>query len=67
VALASTCRRMHDIWVQNSPNIIWHVAPKVVPAFDRALMTVSPSGNSNRSESDGYSSLLLGSCHSTRA
>jgi hypothetical protein len=40
-ALMSTCRQMHNIWTHHHPVIIWHVAPKTIPAFDRGLMTVS--------------------------
>ena len=39
-ALFLTCRHAHSVWVANNPNIIWHVAPKLIPAFDRALMAV---------------------------
>ncbi|KAK4124555.1 hypothetical protein N657DRAFT_395918 [Parathielavia appendiculata] len=32
------CRHLHAVWVANCPSIIWHVAPKVIPPFDRALI-----------------------------
>jgi hypothetical protein len=39
-ALFLACRHTHAVWVANSPNIIRHVAIKVIPAFDQALMAV---------------------------
>jgi hypothetical protein len=39
-ALLLTCRHLHSVWVANAPSIVWHVGPKVIPAFDQALMAV---------------------------
>jgi hypothetical protein len=39
-ALSLTNRRMHAVWLEHQSIILWHVGPKMVPAFDRALMAV---------------------------
>ena len=39
-ALLLTCRYAHSVWVANIPSIIWNVAPKLIPAFDRGLIAV---------------------------
>jgi hypothetical protein len=39
-ALRLTCRRVHALWVVNNLSILRDVAPRVIPAFDRALMAV---------------------------
>lgn len=39
-ALILTSSHIHLVWVAHHRIIIWHVAPKVIPAFDPALMAV---------------------------
>jgi hypothetical protein len=33
---------VYSVWRANAPPIIWHVAPKVIPHFYLALVTVCP-------------------------
>ncbi|KAK4031546.1 hypothetical protein C8A01DRAFT_42006 [Parachaetomium inaequale] len=39
LSLMLTYRRMHSVWLEHHRAIIWHIAPKVILGFDRALMT----------------------------
>ena len=39
-ALLLTCRHTHAVWVANGPGVIGHVARKLIPAFDGAVMAV---------------------------
>ncbi len=39
-SLLLTCRHIHAVWVANSPGIVGHVARKLIPAFDGAVIAV---------------------------
>ncbi len=39
-ALLLTSKRIYSVWELHHGVVIWHVAPRVIPAFDRALITV---------------------------
>lgn len=43
LALASTCKRAHKIWLAHSPSIIWSVGRSQIVSFNDALMAVSVS------------------------
>jgi hypothetical protein len=40
LALASSCKHMHNVWQSEAPSLIWHLAPSHILAFDDALMAV---------------------------
>ncbi|KAH8647196.1 hypothetical protein BX600DRAFT_443410 [Xylariales sp. PMI_506] len=44
LALASTCRHVHDVWLQSAPIVIRKVWPQHVSAFEEALIAVGSYG-----------------------
>jgi hypothetical protein len=40
-SLTRMSKRLNAIWHTHAPIIIWEVAPRIIPVFDRALMAVS--------------------------
>ncbi|KAK4149567.1 hypothetical protein C8A00DRAFT_37842 [Chaetomidium leptoderma] len=37
-SLIATSEQHHAVWVAHAPDIIWHVAPKIIPDFDHHLI-----------------------------
>lgn len=63
VALASSCKQIHEAWVTHAPSLLWKLAPTKILAFNAALMAVSLVNHTIQ----GY--LLTedaGSCHRYR-
>lgn len=41
VALASSCKQIHEAWVVHAPSLLWKLAPTKILGFNAALMAVS--------------------------